>query len=169
MPAPRSLLEDLPFHLAKATLGFRRFNDQTLRAVGLEAQAPGLATVLHTLAELDACPVSLLVEKTHLPNGTLTGLLDTLERDGHIRRTPNPADGRSWLVGLTRRGQRLCDKLQERHRIVMGLFREALSEAEAAELTRLLGRLTTRMHQYGLEPEAPPRAKRPQRPAGGKA
>ncbi len=166
MATPRSLLEDLPFHLAKATLGFRRFNDQTLRAVGLGAQAPGLATVLHTLAEIGECPVSLLVETTHLPNGTLTGLLDTLERDGLIRRTPNPADGRSCLVGLTRRGQSLCKKLQERHRIVMELFREALTESETAELTRLLDRLTTRMRQYGLENGAPARTRRAKPRAG---
>lgn len=161
MPAPRSLLEDLPFHLARATLGFRRFNDQTLRAVGLEAQAPGLATVLHALSELGESPVRLLVEKTHLPNGTLTGLLDSLERDGLIQRTRNPSDGRSWLVGLTKRGRSHCKKLQERHRIVMEAFREALSEAEAAELTGLLDRLTTRMREYGLEPQASARARHP--------
>ena len=157
MAAPRSLLEDLPFRLAAATLGFRRFNDRTLRAVGLGPQAPGLATVLHATEELGEGTVRALVEATHLPNGTLTGLLDTLERGGLVRRVPNPADGRSRLVALTPHGRQLCAKLRRRHQMVMELFREALPGAEAAELARLLDQLTARMRRFAAEPVRPTR------------
>jgi DNA-binding MarR family transcriptional regulator len=143
-----SVLEDLPFCLARATLGFRRFNDLTLRAIGLASLAPGAASILHALQEEPSCTVNRLVEKTHLPNGTLTGLLDELAEDGFLTRFSNPEDGRSWLVGLTSQGLRLCKKLQRRHGLVMKVFGETLTDAEQAELVRLLGKVTQCMRAY---------------------
>jgi len=157
LPAPRtaSILDELPFCFVRATLSFRRFNDQTLRAVGAESMAPGLASILHAAEELGDCTVSRLVAQTHLPNGTLTGLLDALERDGCIQRSRNPADGRSWLIALTRKGRQLCARLQVRHRMVMKVLGEALAPAEVAELTRLLEKATDGMRAYVAEEEAP--------------
>jgi DNA-binding MarR family transcriptional regulator len=143
-----SVLEDLPFCLARATLGFRRFNDLTLRAIGLTTLAPGAASILHALQEERSCTINRLVERTHLPNGTLTGLLDELEEEGHLARFSNPEDGRSWLVGLTPQGLRLCKKLQKRHALVMEVFGEALTDADQAELVRLLGKVTQCMRAY---------------------
>lgn len=144
-----SVLEDLPFCLARATLAFRRFNDQTLRAAGLPALPPGAASVLHVLAEEgQRCPVNCLVERTHLPNGTLTGLLDELEKAGYLARCANPDDGRSWLVGLTPAGLRLCAKLQKRHDLVMDVIGETFTSNEQAELARLLEKATHCMRAY---------------------
>jgi DNA-binding MarR family transcriptional regulator len=143
-----SVLEDLPFCLARATLGFRRFNDLTLRAIGLASLAPGAASILHALQEEPSCTVNRLVERTHLPNGTLTGLLDELEGAGYLARFSNPEDGRSWLVGLTTQGLRLCRKLQKRHTLVMGVFGETLTDPEQSELVRLLGKVTQCMRAY---------------------
>jgi DNA-binding MarR family transcriptional regulator len=143
-----SVLEDLPFCLARATLGFRRFNDLTLRAIGLASLAPGAASILHALQEERSCTVNRLVARTHLPNGTLTGLLDELEGDGYLARFPNPEDGRSWLVGLTTQGLRLCKKLQKRHALVMEVFGKTLTEVDQAELARLLGKVTRCMRAY---------------------
>ena len=165
MATPRSVLADLPFLIAKPTPGIRRFNDQTLRAVGAKPLAPGMATVLHAVDELGEGTVSRLVEATHLPNGTLTGLLDTLEQNKYIRRVPNPADGRSWIVKLTPLGRRLCEKLRVRHRLVLEVFGEALSPSESSELARLLETLSTRLQAYRTENRrrtpAKPRAPRP--------
>jgi DNA-binding MarR family transcriptional regulator len=155
-PAGGTILDDLPFHLARAALNFRRFNDRTLSAIGLESQAPGIASVLHALHELDDCTVNSLVERTHLPNGTLTGLLDTLEGDRCIQRVPNPDDGRSWHIRLTAKGRQICAKLHQRHLLVMGLFRDVLTERETAELKRLLAQVTTCMRAYTASPDQSP-------------
>jgi DNA-binding MarR family transcriptional regulator len=150
-PTTCSVLEDLPFCLARATLAFRRFNDQSLRAVGLPSLAPGQASILHALQEEQRCTVNRLVERTHLPNGTLTGLLDDLEREGYLARFSNPEDGRSWLVGLTTQGLRLRRKLQKRHEMVMEILGEALGNTEQDELVRLLGKVTQWMRSYRPE------------------
>jgi DNA-binding MarR family transcriptional regulator len=157
-PSDGTLLEDLPFHLARAALDFRRFNDRTLRAVALDSQAPGIASVLHALDEQVCCTVKELIGRTHLPNGTLTGLLDTLERDRCVQRVPNPDDGRSWHVRLTPKGRRVCTRLRQRHRMVMQVLGETLSDDEAAVLKRLLARVTARMRAY--TPEGPAMRKR---------
>jgi len=140
-PVPRTVLEDLPYCLARAVSGFRRFNEQNLQAIGLESLAPGLASVLHALKELNFCTIDRLVRTTQIPNGTLTGLLNVLERDGFVRRIRNPADGRSRLVGLTADGHQICTQLQRRHRIVMEFVHEVLSKREEVELARLLNKL----------------------------
>jgi DNA-binding MarR family transcriptional regulator len=152
----RPILDDLPFCLARATLGFRKFNDETLRAVGLDRLAPGLASVLHAVEELKVCTVNRLVEKTHVPNGTLTGLLDTLQDEGYVQRVPNPKDGRSWLIRLTKKGARLCAKLHERHRAAMEILSGVLTKKEMAELARLLEKVTKCMHGFGATVTEPP-------------
>ncbi|HVU18145.1 MAG TPA: MarR family transcriptional regulator [Candidatus Didemnitutus sp.] len=173
MPDPRSpatgssVLEDLPFCLARASIGFRRLCDQTLRAVGLPPLAPGAASILHALEEENDCTVNRLVERTHLPNGTLTGLLDELAKAGYLERHPNPNDGRSWLIGLTARGHQFCHKLKLRHGVVMEVFAEVLSAPEQAELGRLLTKLTEQMRGY-RSPVGATRAS-PHWPASGKS
>lgn len=142
------ILDDLPFHLARTALAFRRFNDRTLRTVGLKPQAPGIASVLHALDAVDDCTISCLVEQTHLPNGTLTGLLDALENGGCIERVRNPDDGRSRRIRLTSTGRKLSAKLRRRHELVMDVLRDVLTEAETVELKRLLARVTAGMRDF---------------------
>ncbi len=143
-----TILEDLPFCLARVGLAFRRFNERTLRAVGLRSQAPGMASVVHALREQDDCPVCSLVERTHLPNGTLTGLLDALEGEGCIHRTRDADDRRSWRIRLTAKGNRLGAKLEKRHRQVMAVLSQALSADEVAELQRLMARVTDHLRAH---------------------
>lgn len=154
MNAPNSILEDLPFYLARASLVFRRFDDRTLRSRGIESMPTGMASVLHVLKERDGCAVNDLAKKTHIPNGTLTGLLDSLERKGHIIRTRSPIDGRSRIIRLKSSGLELCEKLSERHRYVMSLFGEALTQEESLELKRILGKLTHQMRNHTTEPSS---------------
>lgn len=148
MNSPHSVLDDLPFCLARATLAFRRFDDLTLRAMGIQSMPPGMASILHALKERDGCPVNDLVRMTNIPNSTMTGLLNSLERKGYIIRTRNPADGRSRIIRLRSGGIELYNRLLERHRSVMTLFQEALSEQESSDLKRLLDKITRHMADH---------------------
>lgn len=151
--------ESLPFALARTALCFRRFNDETLRLVGLKGMAPGQASVLHAMTELGDCTVKQLAGATQLPNGTLSGLLDTLEQEALLKRLPNPEDGRSWMLVLTAKGRKVCGKLAERHRLVLGIFDQSFSKAERSELARLLAKanacMGTPMETRGTAPKRP--------------
>ena len=155
MPKSPSALEDLPFVMARMTVSFRRFNDQTLRSVGLAGMAPGLASVLHALEALAPCTTGQLVEVTQFPNGTLTGLLDTLEEQGLVTRQSNPKDGRSRVLSLTRKGRKVCEKLRERHALSLSFLQQALGARDAAQLARLLDKAAKALGSY--EPQKRPR------------
>ncbi|WIM99530.1 MarR family transcriptional regulator [Actinoplanes oblitus] len=85
-----------------AHLIFRRYLD----AVGLNglalAEAAGLNTTdWHALSVLEqAGPLTsgALAEQTGLTTGATTRLIDRLERAGHVRRVPDPADRRRVMV-----------------------------------------------------------------------
>jgi DNA-binding MarR family transcriptional regulator len=73
--------------------------------------------------------------------GTVTGLLDTLEKQGLVRRTPHPDDRRMLLIELSDPGRALLAEVgSELFPLQEKLF-SALSETEKAALVRLLGKL----------------------------
>ena len=79
---------------------------------------PVQALVLNFLGEEDEITSHELGRRLQLTSGTLTGILDRLEKMGLIERRPHPEDGRAILVCLTDRG---LDHASEIH----GLFIEA--------------------------------------------
>jgi len=56
-----------------------------------------------------------LLERTMVASGTMTNRIDRLEADGLVKRSVNPADSRSFLVGLTDTGFALIDKVVTEH------------------------------------------------------
>jgi DNA-binding MarR family transcriptional regulator len=141
-------LDDLPFYLVRAAVAFRRLNDCALRQVGMKSQPLGAGSVLHTLFEHYTCTVKALAKRTLLPNGTLTGVLDGLEREGLIRRVKNAHDGRSWLVQLTAKGKAVRETVMKRHKIIVDLFDETISPQETELVKRVLQRLAESMDDY---------------------
>lgn len=59
------------------------------------------------------CTVGTLSEVFGVKGATLTGQLDKLERRGLLKRQPNPADRRSFLVAVTPKGERLMRRIGE--------------------------------------------------------
>jgi DNA-binding MarR family transcriptional regulator len=47
-----------------------------------------------------------LADRLGIPPTTISSRLARLERKGHVRRSPNPRDGRSWLLQTTDEGRR---------------------------------------------------------------
>ncbi|KAA0019500.1 MarR family winged helix-turn-helix transcriptional regulator [Antrihabitans cavernicola] len=62
----------------------------------------------------------------------MTGLLDGLQRDGMITRSPHPTDRRATIVGMTDKGADFIGSmLTETHQIADGLFGELPVEERA--------------------------------------
>jgi DNA-binding MarR family transcriptional regulator len=57
---------------------------------------------------------------------TLTGHLGTLDRRGHTRRVPEPADGRSYRIALTDEGRVACEACRTRFRVLLSDLHAAL-------------------------------------------
>lgn len=62
----------------------------------------------------------------HITTGTMTTVLDTLERNKYIRRLADPDDRRRVLVDITPTAQALLDQMlpevQQRAKAVMGVL-----------------------------------------------
>jgi DNA-binding MarR family transcriptional regulator len=71
-------------------------------------------------------------------SGGMTKRLNALERRGLIRRLPDPHDGRSTAVSLTRDGKRLVEATLAEHVANEERLVSALSAEDRAQLARLL-------------------------------
>jgi DNA-binding MarR family transcriptional regulator len=87
---------------------------------------------------------AVLAERTGVTRATITGLVDTLERDGLVSRKPDPEDRRMLSVGLTARGEKLLRRILPTHFRQMGWLMEPLSESERKTLVRLLTKVLQR-------------------------
>jgi DNA-binding MarR family transcriptional regulator len=75
--------------------------------------SPGRFTVLMLLfrnTDKPANPADL-ADRSGVTRATMTGLVDTLERDGLVKREPDPTDRRMMLVGLTAKGREFIEKI----------------------------------------------------------
>jgi DNA-binding MarR family transcriptional regulator len=71
------------------------------------------------LAELEnageALTMSQLSDKLMVSNGNVTGVVDRLERDGHVRREPSATDRRVQFIALTDRGIESFREMADAH------------------------------------------------------
>jgi len=63
--------------------------------------------VLRILWYEDGFPLKYLANLAKCSRSTMTGIIDTMEKNGLVMRVPNPKDGRSTLVNLTNIGKEL--------------------------------------------------------------
>ena len=75
------------------------------------------------------------------PSG-LSKLLDRMEISDLIRREPDLRDARSTFARITPRGRALVKKARQSHHAwLQRAFGDALDERDAADLTRIMGRI----------------------------
>ena len=106
----------------------------------------GRFTVLMLLFDKKCCEgmehsPAQLAEMAGVTRATMTGLIDTLERDGFVTRATDPSDRRQMIVRLTDKGvQFLEDFLPEHFRRMAGLM-ATLTENDRKTLVRLLNKI----------------------------
>jgi len=98
-------------------------------------------SVLDALHHLGALSPGQLSAKLFKSSSNLTTVIANLERDGLVRRTRDPRDGRAHVVNLTPRGRRLIQRLIPTHVERVARAMSALSPREQEELGRLCRKL----------------------------
>ena len=83
---------------------------------------------------------------------TITGVLDSLERRGLIRRVAGADDGRSRVVSLTPAGRRLAERMVPRMHTFERDLMSVLSDHQLDQLLHMTGVLQHRLH--ALDPHA---------------
>jgi len=119
--------------------------DGELRGLGLGS---GYVPVLRALADGSAQTQTGLAAHARIEQPTMAQLLNRMERDGLVRRTPNPDDARSILYSLT---PRALAKAPAARAVLIEHSRAAvagLTSTDIAQLTRILEHIIA-----NLEPE----------------
>jgi len=102
---------------------------------------PGHARALSVLMRHGAVRLSVLSEHLHIAPRSTTEVVDGLEQRGLVRREPDPSDRRATLVAVTDRGSDVGRAIKRARRAEGEKLFGALSPADRAELTRILGLL----------------------------
>ncbi|MGO7172131.1 MarR family winged helix-turn-helix transcriptional regulator [Rhizobium leguminosarum] len=134
-----------PGHLISlAARGFARLSESRLKPLGFGV---GQLPVLVALQNGKASTQRDLARFARIEQPPMAQMLARMERDGLIRRTPDPADGRSSRIVLTKAAQHSMPEA------IAALFegnKEALTgftDAEAEQLVDLLKRLIENLDQ----------------------
>ena len=128
---------DEPLSAADALVQLSFLTQRVLSAVGAEFDLSVVQARLLGILR-DRQPGMLeLGSHPGLDKSSMTGLVGRAEKRGLVQRSPSPHDGRAVLVSLTPLGRRLTEECAaEVARRVTELTR-GLTDAEAADLTRL--------------------------------
>jgi DNA-binding MarR family transcriptional regulator len=153
---PTSDFKDDPYlkvlrPLVEAYLAFSREDNRHIRSMRL---TPSQFDVIATLGETDGMTCSELSAATLVTKGTLTGVLDRLEKKGLIRRAAVKGDRRCIKIRLTEQGEALFRKTFAAHAAFLRpYFERAVSQREADQIRSVLTRI--RDSFYGdVKPEA---------------
>lgn len=90
--------QNLAWEIGETANALRRFYDRRVRHLGVtRAQW----RVMAVLAREPGSKQIALAERLDMEPITLSRIIDKLERAGHVRRRPDPADRRAWRLELT--------------------------------------------------------------------
>ena len=113
-----------PGHLvSRAARLMARLGDERLRDLGFSV---GQLPVLGSLSKGGALPQKDLARRAHIEQPSMAQMLARMERDGIIRRTPDPSDKRSSLISLS-----------DEARAKLPAMHEALTQGNAETLAGL--------------------------------
>ena len=117
----------------------RRAEGDVLAPYGLSF---GAFTILWVLWIWDDMETSALAQECNLAKGTLTGMLNTLEKRSLIERHRLDSDLRRMMVSLTDEGEAIISDLYPKFNQFEGEMSAGISDEEKVQLADLLRRVT---------------------------
>ena len=99
------------------------------------------ADVLFTLGNTDGLTLGEIGEQTLITKGTLTGVIDRLEKKGLITRVPCPVDRRCTRASLTAKGKRVFEKEFPRQIAHLKIRFDRLAKSERKQMQECLRKL----------------------------
>jgi DNA-binding MarR family transcriptional regulator len=149
MPAKTSdiSLTDTASHLRNAIVRTsRRLRQEAATETG--GLTPTATAALASISRSGPLTPSELAEIERVKRPTMTRTLACLEREGLIERTPDPADGRSFLVAVNDAGRDRLARLRRRKSAYLARRLRKLEPEEVETLARA-AELLERMREDG--------------------
>lgn len=126
--------------VARLYLAYQKEMHKTFAQHGLNAAKFDVLATLRRAGEPYTLSPGVLLERTMVASGTMTNRIDRLEADGLVKRSVNPADSRSFLIGLTDSGFALIDKVVTEHVKTQASMIADLDTADVETFQALLGK-----------------------------
>ena len=114
--------------LARAYQAFTDYSAKHIRELDL---TPSQFDVIATLGNTDGMNMTDLAEKTLVTKGTLTGIIDRLEKKGIVVRVVPPENRRSFTIVLTSEGEKTFNNIFPAH---IAYLKERFDRLSAEEL-----------------------------------
>jgi DNA-binding MarR family transcriptional regulator len=142
-PGPSGLFT----RLARVGLLLQAFQDDCLGPFGLRFIDFSVLRLLLLAGPPYRMSPTRLSEIVLRPTGGMTQILDRLERDGLVKRSPDASDRRRVIVGLSEGGLKLAEQANKRYgerrtRLLIGLAANEVKQIDAGvrRLLEILGR-----------------------------
>ena len=106
MPGPHANRDNLGFLLAKASQRWNELLQEAFAQAGFPEVRASYGSVLLPLFEEDGLRMGDVARRARISKQTMTTMVRLAERDGLVKRRPDPRDGRATRVHLSEKGRR---------------------------------------------------------------
>lgn len=134
----------------------RRVMHPYFDAFGISASQWAVLRVLYVAEEngLGRLRLVELGERLLIRPPSVTGVVERLEQDGLVIRTPSKQDQRAKEVGLTDKGRHLAEDVLQHHGEQIGTVLDGLETAEQSHLQKTMNRLSTHLRTIAQKLES---------------
>lgn len=140
---------DCPYYLiSRAALAVTSHLKKGFANEGISTIKPAYLGVLLSLWNEDGLKANELGKRAGLEPSTMTGLLDRMERDGLVKRKPDPNDRRAHRIHLTKEG---VDTEVSATKVVSSILEKAFSTIVEKDIETTKNVLRTILLNCGKE------------------
>jgi DNA-binding MarR family transcriptional regulator len=122
-----------------------------LRQYQIHEINPAQGRILFVLWENDGISIQQLAQKTQLGKSTLTSMLDRLEADGFITRSPSKNDRREILINRTEKDKAFQDSYLQISQEMIDLFYQGFTDHQVDEFEKSLIQILNNLIEYNNE------------------
>jgi len=133
-----------------SSLGLAEVDRRRKAVADLSASAWQALAVIEGAGE--PLPPKVIAERLLQTSGSITSLLDTLERHGLVRREPHPDDRRRLLVDITEDARHLVDRMLPIVHASSVELLEGVNEAAREQLIHALARMRANIEAMSSRP-----------------
>ena len=128
--------------LMAASRAIRRAYDRRLSPLALNLTE---ASTLAYVTEHGPIAQTHLARRLGMGRASMGATIDALHERGLLTRSPDPADRRVWLVGVSVKGRQLAGAAEEIDHLLREELRDGLSRQERQQLASTLVRLKSNL------------------------
>jgi DNA-binding MarR family transcriptional regulator len=120
--------------LQRVGLHLERLQAEAMAEIGMTFSDYTIVATLHRESAPYALPVSRLAELVLRPMGSITQVLDRLEKAGLVSRQLDPSDRRRVLIQLTAQGIEVAQRGDEAYRVSRERILATMKRGEIAQV-----------------------------------